>query len=443
MRNSMQQLRTGLLLAFFLVSTRFVMAQDGDPVTEAEAILQDAEAAQSAAEAALTEAQALVDLAFNLLGIFEAISVAITIVGAALGVFGFTRLLSAESNLNKAREEVEAELRDIRAKFDRDLQEREERFTQLGENLTDSVQEQRKNISDATRATALLSFGERQWRAGDQQGALDTYQRAQTLDGQNPVTQYRLGYVHMHLSQLEAAEDALKQALAIDESFDPARVALGYVYRRMGEGLPEGIQREQLLNQAEQYMLDGLETSPKLVDENNESWWGTLGGLYRRRGQIDRAIDAYERAANVTPNSSYPFGNLATLYGRQNDIDAMLRMYERVERLARAEVQAEVGNYWGYFDLLTAHLALGHIDAAEETFPAALETVPPDATYALESLVTTLRQLCTLLADAAYATDIAAFANRAEQQFHNRQQSPQQLTEDTDITDANTSPNDE
>ena len=408
----------GLFTALMLAAGRWVAAQD------------DSEAALAQAEAALAEAEALVDLAFNLLGIFEAISVAITIVGAALGAFGFARLISAESNLTKAREDVEAELADIRAQFNEDLRQREERFTELSANLRQNVQDQRKNISDATLATALLSFGERQWLASDMNGALDTYKRALELDDNNPVTYYRLGYVYMHLSQLDKAENALQRSLEIDNRFAPAKVALGYAYRRKGEELADSIQREQMLNKGEQYMLEGLKESPKLVDENNESWWGTLGGLYRRRGQIDQAINAYERAAEVTPNSSYPFGNLATLYGRRNDISDMLQMYQRVERLARAEVQAEVGNYWGYFDLLTAHLALGHIDAAEDTFPAALETVPPDATYALESLVITLQQLHEMLKDKPYAAEIIAFADRAQEQFQQRQQAPRQLDDD-------------
>jgi tetratricopeptide (TPR) repeat protein len=89
-----------------------------------------------------------------------------------------------------------------------------------------------------------------------------------------------------------------------------------------------------------------------LVDDDGEAWWGSLGGLYRRRGQTEQAIKAYERAAEVTPHSSYPFSNLAMLYMRTKDHESMMKMFKRVERIAHAETQAEVDTYWAYADLL-------------------------------------------------------------------------------------------
>lgn len=423
--------RIVMLLLILGVWVMPVLAQDDpDPTPETytaeevQNLLDEMRLEVEAAAAYAEEAASAQDLAFNLLGIFEAVSVAITIVGAGLGVVGFGRLISAESSLTQAREEVQEEIKEIRSQFERDLEVGRKELQELSQQIVHIVEEQRKEAANATLATALLAFGERQYRAADYVGAATTYQRALELDNKNPVTFYRLGYVYTAQGDLNAAEDHLKESLAIDSAFAPSIVALGFVYRRKGEKLDEGIEREQMFNMAEKQMLEGLKASPKLVDEDGESWWGALGGLYRRRGQVDQAIYAYEQATIVTPHSSYPFGNLANLYGRENNIEAMLRMYKRVEKLAFAEVQAEVDNYWGYFDLLTAHLATNHIDKAEDILPSVLETVPADAVYALESLVDTLTRVAGVLKDYPQHADILRFVARIEAYIEERKSNP-------------------
>lgn len=412
---------TLLILAFGLMTfAQNDEAVDVDNVISTPTAQETLELAQSA----IDKAESLNDLAFNLLGIFEAVSVAITIVAGGVGVFGFGRLLSAESNLNAAREEVQREITTIREQFYADLDQRRQEFDTFTSTLTKAVDDQRREAVNATLATALLSFGERQYKASDYIGSVNTYQRALELDTNNPVTYYRLGYVYTQQGDLDSAEENLQKSLAIDSAFAPAIVALGYVFRRKGEKMEEGIEREQCFNQAEKYMLEGLKISPKLIDDDGESWWGSLGGLYRRRGQTSQAIYAYEQAMGVTPHSSYPFGNLATLYGRENKVDDMLRMYKRVEKLAQAEVQAEVDNYWGYFDLLTAQLATGHTQKAEDNLPSVIETVPPDAVYALESLVDTLRRVGGYLEGHPQSEQMNRFANRIERYILERKANP-------------------
>ncbi|MEO0562578.1 MAG: tetratricopeptide repeat protein, partial [Chloroflexota bacterium] len=315
---------------------------------------------------------------------------------------------------------VEQELVDIRSQIQTDLETRREEFDQLSNRLLGIVEQQRREAANATLATALLSFGERQYRAADYVGSVNTYKRALALDNNNPVTFYRLGYVYTSQGELPAAEEHLQKSLEIDEDFAPAMVALGFVYRKMGEKLAKGIERETRFNMAEQLMLKGLTVSPKLVDEDGESWWGALGGLYRRRGQTEQAVTAYEQATQVTPHSSYPFSNLATLYGLENNIEGMLRMFKRVERLAAAEVQAEVDNYWGYFDLLTSQLANGHILEAEEILPSVLETVPPDAAYAFDVLKDTLRRVAKTLHDYPQSNAILKFIERIDEYVKQR-----------------------
>ncbi len=346
------------------------------------------------------------DQASNFLGIFEAIGLIVSILSGVIavlaivgGLVGFRGLNEARNELETTRERVESDLSLARQQFDLDMEKRRNELELFRQQMERSDAEQRENAARANLSMSFLPLGDRQYRSQDFTGALDTYNRALELDPNNLITHYRLGYVHTQSGNLDKAQEHLTRALEIEKDFAPALAALGYVYRRIGEKMETSIDKDLMLNRAENLLLRGLAISPKLIDEDGESWWGSLGGLYRRRGQVDEAINAYERAGQITPQSSYAFSNLALLYVLKKDRDAMIRTYQRVEQLAWGEVQADVDNYWAYADLLTARLALGKIMEAEETLTMVLETAPSESPYVFQSLLDTLQRLEIALGD--------------------------------------------
>lgn len=304
------------------------------------------------------------------------------------------RLISAER--------FEKELTEAKQRFETQLKDEEKELTLLRDQLQQKADEQRVESAQATQAISVMTVGERQYKAGDLAGTLETYRRALSLDSDSLVVHYRLGYVYTQMGELEQAEEHLMNALSIDAAFAPALASLGYVYRRMAEKMPEGkIERGIMLARAEEKLRQALTLLPRLVDDDGESWWGSLGGLHRRRGQIDDAIDAYKRAAEVTSQSSYPYSNLALLYLMKGDYSEMINIYARVEKLAFREVLADVDNYWAYADLLTARLAQGKAAESEEALESVFSTAPVDSPYALESLLDTLGRLAGVLKTAA------------------------------------------
>jgi tetratricopeptide (TPR) repeat protein len=402
------------VLIFLIVFSASMMVAAQESTPEPTPLPPDPmENAIARAERAADEAARYAAETGSLLGIFEVAGAVIGVVTGLLpilaivaGFIGLNRLNSAQNELEEARERLEkeisarqAELVTLRDQLEENAERlREEGRTtreQLREELRSTGAQQRDESAKATLALALLPLGERQYRAQDYKGALDTYQRALELDNDNPVTHYRMGYVYTQSGQLEDAVDHLTRSLEIAPDFAPALAALGYVYRRIGEKMPKSIDRDTRLNLAEQKLLQALKISPKLIDDDGESWWGSLGGLYRRRGQTDEAIKAYTEASEVTPHSSYPFSNLALLYIEKNDREKMVRTYKRVERLAGGEVQAEVDNYWAYADLIVARLALGK--PIDDIFETAIGTAPVDSPYTLDSLVDTLERLSAVL----------------------------------------------
>lgn len=362
-------------------------------------------------ETATAEAEQAVDLAFNLLGIFEALSLAVTVGGVTLTAFGLTRFTTARNELEEARKLVEKELEEARDRFESAISEREEEIQQMRDELKIAASHDRQRTSDALLANALIPLGERQYKTADYQGALNTYKRALELDPENPVTNQRLGYVYVQQGKLDDARHHYERAIEREQDFAPALAGLGFVNRRMGEevnkqindSMPENeqmalkVKRDKLFNKSENLLLEALDLSPKLVDDDGESVWGILGGLYKRRGFIDKAIEAYEKVTKVTPQSSYGYNNMALLYQRKNDREKALELYEIVERIASKEADAEAGNFWGYSDLISASFAIGNSDQAMKALPVAISIAPVDSPYMLEGMADTLRDLVGFL----------------------------------------------
>ena len=380
------------------------------------------EAAADRAEAAMAEAQRYANDTSNLLGVFESVGVAIGVftgifvplLAILAGVLGLTRLNQAKAELADAQARFERDLKALRLSVEADMREKQVGLDALKAELEASAKDERVRSEEATIALSLLPLAERQYQVKDYDGALDTYRRALLLDPTNAVIHYRLGYVYTQSGQLDEATDHLNKALEIDPQFALALANLGYVLRRRAENLPnENVDRGRLLAEAELKLRQALTISPKLVDEDGESWWGSLGGLHRRRGQIDDAIDAYRRAQRVTPAASYPVANLALLFLQKGDRARTFDAFQRAERLASRGVLADGRDFWAWADLLVAQLALGKYAEAQSTLEWVLASVPEAAPRTLGMPLETIKQI-TQRAKPEDAAKLRTFIERLE-----------------------------
>lgn len=397
-----------VLVMMMVLPIGVIRAQDVEPTPDLQATLQalvnqaeeSAERADDASEKAQQASENVdskTDEAFNLLGLFEAFSVILAVVATALSLFGFNRVFRAQEELTKARDDVAHQLEELKKQFDEEVAKQRAELQTLQRNLEAGAEKRRVITERALLAQAYIPLGERQYKAQDYTGSITTYKQALELDPNNPVLHYRLGYVYTQKGDLDDAKYHYEHAMQLADNFAPAMAGLGYVYRRIGERMDEGVERKQMMNRAEELLLEAMNLSPKLVDDDGESWWGILGGLYRRRGQIDDAIYAYKQATIVTPQSSYGFGNLALLYMQKNQREEMLETYAEVEKLAGAEAAAEVNNYWGHADLVVSRYALGKSEEAAQVLERAIQIAPLESPYMLEGLQGTLEDLTKVL----------------------------------------------
>jgi len=220
----------------------------------------------------------------------------------------------------------------------------------------------------------------------------------------NWLALYIAGWLEVHqLDSLDAGIGHLQRVIGLKRDWPAALAAYGVALRRKARR-SEGGERENLFNAAEGALLQALGESPKLVDFNGESYWGPVGGIRLETGRQESAIEAYERALEVTPESSYPAGNLATLYlqracrsGDPADRERALDAFARTLRAARREQILKPSDYYLWMDVAQAQTMLGFRDeasfaSAQEALATALRAHP-----SVNMLETSLRGWHSLL----------------------------------------------
>lgn len=312
----------------------------------------------------------------------------------------------AEANENRVLDRLESSEQQV----ERRLTHREQELSNLSEQLRTVVETTKTEISDMAsntegqidRLTRLIGtelnsarqkaensfkvlslqlLAEQQVRARNYRTAIQTLEEAYQLDDQNQTTNYLLGYLYITRGQYEEARDFLNKALDVNPEFAPALAALGLVESRLGNKQKDDIDtRNTLWALAEVKLLKALQMDQNMVDADGESYYGTLGGLYRRQGRTEDAIHAYRQAVNVTPQSSYPAGNLAVLYKITGQDEKADEMFARVQEIAETILDDNPSDNWTRLDLGQSLLAQGKTEEAMKAYRNLIFREPSTAT---------------------------------------------------------------
>lgn len=334
----------------------------------------------------LERANDAVNSAELVLSFLEGASVIITVAIAAAALVG----LSSINELREAVDETENELlRRVEAAEDR-LKEREQRLTSMedliaeAEKRIDSLVEERlqqvfADTESARRQSASLarhSLAEQLMRERNIDAALHACEDAYRLDPQNYANNYLYGMLLIEKGRFNAAVEKLTEALQEEPDFTPALAALGLANRRVGDQTDDRRERNEYYNIAESKLLAAIEADGNLLTHDGESYYGTLGSLYRRTGRIDDALDSYRRAAEITPRRSYPFINLAMLYMQQGEDQLRDQNLLIAERNAMRRLADTPTDYWALYDMGLIHLIRGEVEKARQLFREAIDFTP-------------------------------------------------------------------
>jgi tetratricopeptide (TPR) repeat protein len=253
------------------------------------------------------------------------------------------------------------------------LAEAEARIDRMIDERLARVHEDAEKARRQSAALATFSLAEQLLREKNIDAALHACEEAYELDPSNYANNYLYGTLLIEKGDLETAITRLEEALSIDADFVPAIAALGLANRRAGDLLDDRRRMNEVYNIAEARLLEALQLDPVLLTPDGESYYGTLGSLYRRQGRIEDALDTYRRAADVTPQRSYPFVNLAMLYlsqGKEQLSDQNLLIAERNAQRKLADTPAD---YWALYDLALVTMLRNETEKSKLYFKDAIE----------------------------------------------------------------------
>jgi tetratricopeptide (TPR) repeat protein len=274
-----------------------------------------------------------------------------------------------------SRDDLEKRKTDLQA-MESALQQRMDRLVQETTQRLEETQTQARNLF---RVLSLQLLAEQQVRSYNIDTAVSTLRSALTINPDDHATNYLLGYLYIQRKQIDLALNHLEHALKSEQNFTPGIAALGLALRRKGDSLDnDGHQAERDLfwGQAESRLLEALSQDHRLTDADGESYFGTLGGLYRRQKRYYAALDAYERAYQVTPNSSYPLINLASIHTHEGNLKQARHYFEKVVEQARLALDDDPRNAWRRCDLAQALLVMGQQDEALKELRAVIKQDP-------------------------------------------------------------------
>jgi len=142
---------------------------------------------------------------------------------------------------------------------------------------------------------------------------------------------FTLGDVIFHGGYPKHAVPRFRDALALDPTMERAHQHLVWSYQLLGE-------RNAVLAAAQDYVRR----------VNGDEAWGHLGRAQAAVGELDRARQTFEQAAQLFPHSALPAVDLAALDAWQFEVDA-----------AAARISPLLGPGWQPRERKLAHLTLG------------------------------------------------------------------------------------
>lgn len=426
--NMIVWLAFGLTLFFVMITTfqrLLLIQQDVDrdalsiPVQRVPGSDNQAESSAEIVDAAevLERAEDTVDSVSLLLSFLEGASVLLAVGLGAASIYGIRQSNQLRAELEEEARDIRADVREELSRIREDMRERrveEEdsrreigefrsifneinrlmpKLTQISqmEDMSGELDKARHSLENTIRNIAKLLQADQEFRVRNFDEAYTFIQQVLDQEPDNPLALYLAGWVETHniKGAAELGLQHLAQLIEQERGWPTAIAAYGVALRRKAMRMNNGQRFDKgLMEQAHGHLRVALGMSPLLVDFNQESFWGPLGGLLRDMDKIDDAIEAYQQALRVTPGSSYPQGNLASLLLRKAQGDESfendaLQAHRDTIKLAHGELAVKPNDYFLLMDLAMSHSILGRVDArnleeARHNLDAALQMGPSE-----------------------------------------------------------------
>ncbi len=308
----------------------------------------------------LLDGASVAGLAATVMGVAAAI---LALLGAFAVAAWWTNL---DERINKqVNKETNKQVVDI---FDKQLTPK---YNQMVNAL---LQDQSKKMNNVFRALSYLDLGNQFLEHKNIKAAMRVFQIAQQIQPNNVQINYILGQTYRKIESYDEAIVCLETAIAADKEFALAHFELGLAYRSQADKLYSDPALKQQHDKEYEKAIEYLKEAVRLLPDDEENI-ATLGGTFRRYGKYQDALDCYNQALKLNPDSSYVLGNIALLSWHEGKLDDSRRAYTRTEQIANKRIATEISYepYWDYYDLAMAKLVLGRKDEALKDYQAAVD----------------------------------------------------------------------
>lgn len=188
--------------------------------------------------------------------------------------------------------------------------------------------------------------------------ALIDIREAEKINGRDPEVYNIEGLIYFGLKEYKEAEKSYEKAIKLKSDYSEARYNLCGLYLIL----------DQLDNAIEQC----TKAASDLVFRRREKAFTSLGVAYFRKGDIERAIECYQKSLDINPAFVYTHNELGKLY-----------MSTGKEGEAIEEFKKAVNGYSLYdeahYNLGLAYLKVGKVDDACASFKKVTEISPESA----------------------------------------------------------------
>ena len=236
--------------------------------------------------------------------------------------------------------------------------------------------------------------------------AINQLKKELQTNPRHPRTHYLLGAVYFDKGDMPLAITSFQNCLGIDPNYEPAREKLIHAYERTG-------QSHQAINLIEQRV--GSQQGHRSLRESADSY-NVLGTLYYRKGDLNNAIQAFEKALERSPHHKTAKRNLHQLF-RQKAFDALkMSAFDEATTYFEKAIHLDPQNATTYRLMGDGYAHVSQFAKAITYYQQALEIDPSDKAAQKNLVLSYNNHGVTLRNNGEWDASIRAYHNALELQ---------------------------
>ncbi len=184
----------------------------------------------------------------------------------------------------------------------------------------------------------------------------------------HPLYHYRLGAVYYDKGNMELALQSIQECLRLDPKFNTASQKLLQIYDNTGQQTLAIDLLEKNLDQPDK----------EKTQQETSIAYNHLGVLHYQKNNIDKAIQAFEKALELSPHNKTTKRNLHQIFLERTFKSLKTKAYETAETYAKKAIELEPKDTTAYKYLGSGYSQLGKYTKAIEYYQKALKIQPTD-----------------------------------------------------------------